>query len=868
MGVSDATGVLDLETDRPRMAGRAVVAGVPAALTPPSPVEVAVPGRDAAVPDPSRRLRRVAAVIPCYNRRGDAEALLGDLSRVRLRGSAPGAAAPAPPGQSVEIDFRALLVDNASDQPLSSLAVPAGFRLEHLRLSVNTGGSGGYNAGMRRVLALDDENDEALAWRAWDAEYVWLVDSDARVAPDTLSTLLDVLESDPTIVAAGSAICDPVTGQAFELGGHVNRKNGNFEPMVTGNIGVRELVDADYVAACCALVRADAIRDTGVFPDRFLNGDDVEWFIRMKAMTGGRVVGVPWSVAMHPRFDRFATWPRYYMTRNAFGPIDAVRGEGSARGAALRRRRAFTEVPRAVQQAMMGRSDLAALHLAGLRHAAAHQTIGPAPAGLIRIEPTEPISRLAERLTAELGMGRRRPTQGRILARLMVSEAQRAEILDQLTRAGVVIRRGRDGTRPVGFVRALWGAARRFVLGPEVDVAVIPARGRPDSWFLGRLTVAVTPQGFVLRRPRRLGLAVRSLATLVAGVRHAWAVGSRGPDPQAAVCPWLHTADPAAIQAARRTDLRVCAIVLSHNRWSALERTLRGLGDSGLFDLDGGTVRAAASSGTADSAPWSVLVVDNASTDGTVQRLAESFPGVRTLALPENLGVEAFNRGVDQTDADAVLILDDDAMPDSRALRRAVELLARRPEVGAVALHPRHPRGGASEWSFAAEMEGRTTDRCPVMGCANLVRREAWKAAGGYEAGYFLYRNDTDLALKLLGLGYAVHFNPAWVAWHDTPAGAGSRKSLSWHRLATRNWIWMARRHRGRGERGQQGARLSRDALLGWLWSHRLAGLSLSRHWATLAGAAEGLRRPPPALDDRIRSGSAWRELMDLMMRR
>lgn len=826
--------------------------GLPGSLLPPDAVRVEAPahdnGRAAHPTSPPVTTRRVAAVVPCFNRRDDARALLSDLSRL-----AP-TYTPATPdhgGGRRRLDLRVLLVDNASAEPLSTLPAPPGVRLEHLRLSRNTGGSGGYNAGIRRVLALDDENDEAAPWRDFDAEFVWLVDSDARVAPDTLATLAAVLDADRSVVAAGSAICDPLSGQAFELGGHVNRLNGNYEPMVVGNVGVRDLVDSDYLAACCALVRADAVRDTGVMPDRFLNGDDVEWFLRMKAMTGGRVVGVPWSLAMHPRFDRFATWPRYYMTRNAFGPLDAVGGDG-----ALRRRRAFREVPRAVQQSMMDRPDLARLHLAGLRHAASHQTVGPAPEGLIRVEPPRPLADLTDALLDELGMGRPRPTRARVLPRLLVSDEQRAGIVRSLTRAGAVLRPGRDGTRPEGLLRSTLGAAKRFVLGPEVDVAVIPARGRPDSWFLGRITIAVTPQGFVMRKPNRFATAARALGTLVTGSRFALAVGRRRDDPTANNAPWLHASDPRAVAAAKACDLSLCAVVLSHNRWSALDRTLRNLRESGLFALDDESARA--------GAPWPVVVVDNGSTDGSADLAAGAFPRAGVVRLGRNIGVEAFNVGVEAAppEADVVLILDDDATPDPRALRRAVQLLARRPDLGAVTLHPLHPRTGRSEWAFARRAAGSVSDEWPVMGSGNLVRRDAWRAVGGYEPGYFLYRNDTDLALKLRGLGLGVHFNPAWVVWHDTPAGAGARKSEAWHRLATRNWVWMARRHApSLGERW-------RGAAVGWMWAHRLAGLSVKRHAATLRGALEGVRRPPPPMDERIRSGPAWRALLRMLVAR
>ena len=797
--------------------------GLGAALGLSEPVRVEVP--------PGLGLTRIAVVIPCFNRRSDAESLLGDLAKLGLGSDGRGG-----PG----VDLRVLLVDNASESPLSTLETPRGVDLEHLRLSTNTGGSGGYNAGMRRVLGQDAAEGDTR-WAEFAPEYVWLVDSDARVAPDTLTTMLEVMARDAEIVAAGSAVADPITGQFFELGGHVNRKNGNFEPHVIGNAGVRRLVDCDYVAACCALVRADAIRCTGVFPDTFLNGDDVEWFIRMKRRTGGRIVGVPWSHAMHPRYDRFPTWTRYYMTRNAFGPLDAL-------GVSRRTRlvRAMKEVPRGVQQAMMGRHDLARLHVLGLKHCAAGINRKMAPAGTVVVDPNTPLKALRATLREEFGDpaagGKSRTAV--LHPNLLIPESDRSLIEGQLREAGFEIRTPRGpGAMGVGFVRASAGALRRWVLGAEADVAVVPARGRPDAWYLGTRLIEVVPGGFVMKRTTWLGTPVRAAGALVNGTRHALGVARRDGEAPGLLDPAYAAARAGKVGEAE-SPMSVEAIVLSYNRWPALESTLRALLASRVFGGRAGRT---------------ITVVDNASSDGTPERVETHFPPpqVKLIRMKENAGVEAFNEAALRSEADAILILDDDAIPDDDGLMVAVRALEQDAKLGAVTMHPVHPRDGRSEWPFARALQGASTDAWPVMGCANLVRRSAWNAVGGYEKGFFLYRNDADLALKLLGSGLGVRFDPALMVRHDTPAGAGDRKSVRWHEMATRNWIWMARRH-GRGFSRIGGA------LLGWAWAHKLAGLSLSRHAATLRGAWAGWMRSAPPTGASAPDGSAWRRLMEL----
>src|ERR1043165_3833053 len=82
-------------------------------------------------------LWRGRAVIPCFNRRRGAELLLADLARLDLAGRAA---------------LSVTLVDNASDEPLVGMEVPAGLAVEHLRLDATTGGSGGVNRGVGRGL--------------------------------------------------------------------------------------------------------------------------------------------------------------------------------------------------------------------------------------------------------------------------------------------------------------------------------------------------------------------------------------------------------------------------------------------------------------------------------------------------------------------------------------------------------------------------------------------------------------------------------------------------------------------------------------------------------------------------------------------
>jgi len=760
--------------------------------------------------EPVVRTVRVAAVVPCYNRPADLAALAGDLAACRLHADLG--------RERVAIELDVLVVDNASAPPLEPPAFPAGIKRRLVRLASNTGGSGGYNAGM------------AAALEEGEPDYLWLVDSDARVESETLAQLLRTMESDATLVALGPAIADTVSGEVHEVGGRLDRRTGRFGPAATVATGDSP-VECDYVAACCVLVRASAVRRAGLMPDTFLNSDDVEWCLRLARESGGRVAVLPSARASHPRFDRFATLPRYFGARNAFGPIDAL---GLGRG--VRFRRAMREAARAVNQHLMARPDIAGLHMRGLRDAARGLKRG-LPADLPAIAPARPLDELAEAIA---------PLPKRTLAIDLprdLAAAERDTILRSCGERGesfpsaLVLREAAPGAVTRAPTRSVAAFVRRAIAGPRFDLAVVPAKGSIADWLLARTMVEVSAGGFVVRPIRRLPLLARSAGALAEGLFLALRLAAR----PAAVCPLPRPEDALALAplGGASTGLSLSVVILSHNRRQALLETLR-------------RVRESAATRNAE-----IVVVDNASTDGSGAAAREHAPWARVVGLETNGGVAGFNRGVEEAAGDLVLVLDDDARPVPEALAGAVDLLARRGDLAAVTLVPVHPATGASEWPFADGLDGARDD-WPVMGCCNLVRRGVWRAVGGYEASFFLYRNDVDLAMKILATGRGVHCNPAWRCEHDSPAAA--RKSARWCYLATRNWVWLSRRH-ARGWRAFTGA------LLGWGWAHRLAGLSWASHWSALRGGFEGLTRRPPPLPGAVEpDGRAFAALLGLRL--
>lgn len=501
------------------------VATPPTTAIPSSVVEMK-PTPDRGAPGPGVSGGRVVwVVIPCFNRPADLALVLDDLTTLDTGAGSPTSA--------THLRLRIVVVDNASATPLSALKVPPGLDVVFLRLRENTGGAGGYNAGM--AYALSEGRRQGTP-----AEFIWLVDSDVRIEPGALRGLVDALDARPDAFAAGSAIADMQDGWVFEVGGRVESLWGQFGPRFGGeHMPKKPIVECTYTAACSALVRADAIEHHGLFPEVFLNGDDVEWFIRLARATGKKVLATTDSVIRHPFFGRYSTMPRYYMSRNCYGPLDAL-----GMGWRVRLFRALRDVPRAVAQIMIGRDDLAELHFKGMAHAAEGLS-GAAPAGTIEFERPRAFETLGESLGPILRATDRRRVY--LHKRVVLPVAKADELHRQLSSVGLSAPRIQRGFFNIehermfkGFLPALW---RLLVSGPTADVAIIHARGRPMAWCRGRIQILVSQDGYVIRPLDRRGSLARAWRGVWRGVGLAIRIARR---PRRAGSPLPRVADVAA----------------------------------------------------------------------------------------------------------------------------------------------------------------------------------------------------------------------------------------------------------------------------------------------------------------------------------
>ena len=253
-----------------------------------------------------------------------------------------------------------------------------------------------------------------------------------------------------------------------------------------------------------------------------------------------------------------------------------------------------------------------------------------------------------------------------------------------------------------------------------------------------------------------------------------------------------------------------------------------------------------------------VVVVDNASTDGTVAFVRERFPEV-TVVEQENRGLAAgWNAGIARTSGRYVLLLNADAWLHVGALDALVRCADAHPDVAVAGPRLRNPdgtlqrsvRGFPTLWRLATEYfflrklaprsralnafyaggfdHDRVTEADFVMGAAMLVRRAAVDEVGLLDESFFIFSEETDWHYRFHQAGWKVLFTPGADVVHVGAAAHGGRlfdeqvrghiRFLVKHRGVreaerARRVLIVALRLRGflyRGERGRmyrQGAR-------------------------------------------------------------
>lgn len=208
------------------------------------------------------------------------------------------------------------------------------------------------------------------------------------------------------------------------------------------------------------------------------------------------------------------------------------------------------------------------------------------------------------------------------------------------------------------------------------------------------------------------------------------------------------------------------------------------------------------------SASYQITVVDNASSDGTVQIIQKDYPYVRLIASDKNAGFAAANnRAIKSSNSDYILLINSDCQVYENSIDRLLDFVDERRDAGIAG--PRIVNSdGSVQFScrrfpsfFDAGMHSILTNIAPnnpfsrrykladinrdkisivdwVSGSCMLIRRAALRETGLMDEKYFMYVEDTDLCFQMWKKGWKVFYFPGAEILHHI-GGSTKNKALS-----------------------------------------------------------------------------------------
>lgn len=203
---------------------------------------------------------------------------------------------------------------------------------------------------------------------------------------------------------------------------------------------------------------------------------------------------------------------------------------------------------------------------------------------------------------------------------------------------------------------------------------------------------------------------------------------------------------------------------------------------------------------------FEIFVIDNGSTDGSIEFVREHYPWVKLLEMGSNIGLAAaYNRVINSLTSEFVALLNNDVEVERCWLKNLVNVLLEANDNTMVTtckikfLHDKkriNSAGGSCDiygvgWNRGnGELDNGQYDKIDEpfysTGTVMVIRRAIWKKVGGFDERYLMYGEDLDWCWRARLLGYNINYVPQSVVYHEWQA---SRNFVPIVYLLERNWL-------------------------------------------------------------------------------
>ncbi len=163
-----------------------------------------------------------------------------------------------------------------------------------------------------------------------------------------------------------------------------------------------------------------------------------------------------------------------------------------------------------------------------------------------------------------------------------------------------------------------------------------------------------------------------------------------------------------------------------------------------------------------------VIVVDNASTDGTREMVKSEFPDVILIELEKNIGIAGWNEGFKIAKGEYVLVLDDDAYPKKDAIFLSIIEFEKDDSIACITLNLLDVNTMEYYIGHWLPKDKKHRTEWPIFaGCGFIVARERLPKEFQFPLGYFIYQHELPMASEIFIAKKKIIFVPEIIGYHN-----------------------------------------------------------------------------------------------------